>query len=44
MIATKFHHTIYEIEGDIQDLASIKNSDLLDKKVVIRSSEACFSS
>ena len=40
MIATKFHHTIYEIEGDIQDLASIKNSDLLDKKVVIRSSEA----
>jgi DNA repair exonuclease SbcCD nuclease subunit len=40
MIATKFHHTIYEIEGDIQDLASIKNSDLLDKKVVIRSNEA----
>jgi len=40
MIPTDFHHTIYEIEGDIQDLAAIKNSELLDKKVVKRSSEA----
>jgi DNA repair exonuclease SbcCD nuclease subunit len=40
MIPTDFHHTIYEIEGDIQDLAGIKNSELLDKKVVVRKSEA----
>jgi DNA repair exonuclease SbcCD nuclease subunit len=40
MIATDFHHTIYEIEGDVADLANIKNSELLDKKVVNRSSEA----
>lgn len=40
MIPTDYHHTIYEIEGDIQDLAAIKNSELLDKKVVKRSSEA----
>ena len=40
MIPTDFHHTIYELEGDIQDLAAIKNSELLDKKVVKRSSEA----
>jgi DNA repair exonuclease SbcCD nuclease subunit len=40
MVPTEYHHTIYEIEGDIQELASIKNSDLLDKKVVKRSSEA----
>jgi len=40
MIPTDYHHTIYEIEGDIQDLASVKNSDLLDKKVVVRKSEA----
>ena len=40
MIATAFHHTIYEIEGDVADLANIKNSELLDKKVVKRSSEA----
>ena len=40
MIPTDYHHTIYEIEGDVADLAKIKNSDLLDKKVVKRSSEA----
>lgn len=40
MIPTDYHHTIYEIEGDIQELANIKNSELLDKKVVKRSSEA----
>jgi DNA repair exonuclease SbcCD nuclease subunit len=40
MVQTDFHHTIYEIEGDVADLASIKNSDLLDKKVVKRSTEA----
>ena len=40
MIPTDFHHTIYEIEGDIQELANVKNTELLDKKVVKRSSEA----
>jgi len=40
MVPTVYDHTIYEIEGDLQDLASVKNSDLLDKKVVKRSSEA----
>ena len=40
MRPTMFHHTIYEIEGDVADLANIKNSELLDKKVVKRSSEA----
>jgi len=42
MIPTDYHHTIYEIEGDIQELASVKNSELLDKKVVRRSSEAAL--
>jgi len=40
MVSTDYHHTIYELEGDIQDLANVKNSDLLDKKVVKRNSEA----
>ena len=40
MVGTSYHHTIYEIEGDIQQLAAIKNSELLDKKVVKRNSEA----
>ena len=42
MVATDYHHTIYEIEGDIQELAEIQNSDLLDKKVVKRNSEAAL--
>ena len=40
MVPTDYHHTIYEIEGDIQELAGVKNSELLDKKVVKRSTEA----
>ena len=40
MIPTDYHHTIYEIEGDVADLASVKNSELLDKKVVKRSTES----
>ena len=40
MVATDYHHTIYEIEGDVADLATVKNSELLDKKVVKRSSES----
>jgi hypothetical protein len=40
MIPTSYDHTIYEIEGDIQDLADVKNSELLDKKVVRRNTEA----
>jgi hypothetical protein len=40
MILTDFHHTIYEVEGDVADLANVKNSELLDKKVVKRSSES----
>jgi hypothetical protein len=40
MIPTNYHHTIYEIEGDIQELASVENTELLDKKVVKRNSEA----
>jgi DNA repair exonuclease SbcCD nuclease subunit len=40
MVPTPYHHTIYELEGDIAELAEIKNSELLDKKVVRRSTEA----
>jgi|TARA_B110000908_G_scaffold148238_1_gene180577 DNA repair exonuclease SbcCD nuclease subunit len=42
MVATDFDHTIYEIQGDIQDLAGIKNTELLDKKVIVRKSEAAL--
>jgi len=40
MVQTDFHHTIYEIEGDVSDLSNIKNSELLDKKVIRRKTEA----
>jgi len=40
MVQTDFDHTIYEIEGDVSDLSNIKNSDLLDKKVIKRKTEA----
>jgi len=40
MIATDYDHTIYEIEGDVQQLSLIENSELLDKKVIKRNSEA----
>ena len=40
MVPTEYHHTIYEIEGDVSDLSNIKNSELLDKKVIKRKTEA----
>ena len=40
MLPTEYHHTIYELEGDIAELSSVANSDLLDKKVIKRNSEA----
>jgi len=42
MIKGEVDHIIYELEGDLGDLSSIKNSELLDKKVVKRSSETAL--
>jgi DNA repair exonuclease SbcCD nuclease subunit len=42
MVPTEYDHTIYEIEGDMQELADVKNSDLLDKKIVKRNTEAAL--
>lgn len=36
MVPTSYHHTIYEIEGDVGQLATVKNTELLDKKLVVR--------
>ena len=40
MIPGTYDHVIYEIQGDLSDLAQVKDNELLDKKVVKRSSEA----
>ena len=42
MVPTEYHHTIYELEGDIADLSSVANSDLLDKKVIKRKTETAL--
>jgi DNA repair exonuclease SbcCD nuclease subunit len=39
MIPTEYDHTIYEIEGDLQKLSTIANTELLDKKIVKRNTE-----
>jgi len=42
MVSTDFHHTIYELEGNIKDLAKIDNTELLDKKIVKRKSDTAL--
>jgi hypothetical protein len=39
MIPTSPNHTIYEIEGSVVDLAGVKNSELLDKKLARRATD-----
>lgn len=38
MLKTDYHHTIYELEGDMQEMSKIDNPDLLDKKIVSKDS------
>ena len=41
MVRTEFHHTIYELQGDIKELSKVtKSNPLLDKKVVKRKTDA----
>ena len=42
MIPTEYHHTIYELEGDITELAHIKDSELLDKKIVKKDTDTAL--
>lgn len=39
MVATDYHHTIYEVEGDMAQLGETASSELLDKKIVRRSTD-----
>jgi hypothetical protein len=38
-LPTAYHHTIYQVEGDLQELGGLEDSDLIDKKVIKRSSD-----
>jgi DNA repair exonuclease SbcCD nuclease subunit len=37
--STEYHHTIYQVEGDLQELGELEDSELIDKKVIKRSSD-----
>jgi DNA repair exonuclease SbcCD nuclease subunit len=40
MLPGDYDHIIYELEGDLGELSSVKTNDLLDKKLVKRNNEA----
>lgn len=42
MVPTDFHHTIYEVEGNLVDLSNIKSNELLDKKITKRKSDTAL--
>lgn len=42
MPATDYHHTIYEVEGDMAELANMEDSDLIDKKVSKRDTDTAL--
>lgn len=42
MVQEFYDHVIYELEGDLGDLSKVSNSNLLDKKIVKRSTEAAL--
>jgi hypothetical protein len=39
---TTYHHTIYEVEGDLSQLSQLKDSELIDRKVVKRNSDTAL--
>lgn len=40
--ATAFHHTIYEVEGDLAELAKIADNELVDKKVAKKDTDTAL--
>lgn len=39
MPATDYHHTVYEVQGDMAELSNMEHSDLLDKKISVRDTD-----
>lgn len=42
MAPTEYHHTIYEVEGDMAELEQVEDSSLIDKKVVKRDTDTAL--
>jgi len=40
--ATDFDHTIYQVEGDMQELGELEDSDLIDRKVIKRDTDSAL--
>jgi DNA repair exonuclease SbcCD nuclease subunit len=40
--ATDYDHTIYQVEGDIQELGELEDSDLIDRKVIKRDTDSAL--
>jgi hypothetical protein len=40
--ATDYHHTVYEVEGDLASLSQMVDSELVDKKVVKRNTDTAL--
>jgi hypothetical protein len=42
MVATDYHHTVYEVEGDMSELSGVEDSHLIDKKIVKRETDTAL--
>lgn len=42
MTATDYHHTIYEVEGDMSELSGVEDNHLIDKKIVKRETDTAL--
>jgi DNA repair exonuclease SbcCD nuclease subunit len=40
--STEFHHTIYEVEGDLAELAQLADNELVDKKVAKKDTDTAL--
>ena len=41
-IATNYHHTIYDVEGDMSELSELEDNELVDKKVSKRDTDVAL--
>ena len=39
---TEYHHTIYEVEGDISELGIVEDNELIDKKILKRETDTAL--
>ena len=40
--ATEYHHTVYEVEGDITELGAMQDSELIDKKILKKQTDTAL--